>query len=387
MYTVYLDGNLLYAPNLAKEGFVILSGKLTTALNKAGSFTFTIPPSNPCYNSIHLMKSVVTIMDEQTEIFRGRVLKAPRDFNNHKEVYCEGWLACLLDSLVRPYNSRGSVEARLRVYIAQHNQMVEPEKQFVVRTVTVTDPNDYIVRASADYPRTWDEIQAKLIKLLGGYIRYERARGQGAQADNRFNYIDYIADYNSISNQTIEFGRNLLSFEEYITAENVYTAIIPLGAKDEETEQRLDITSVNDGLDYLVNQQAAAIFGTIWHTETWNDVTIASNLKTKAQAELDKNVSASVSLKMNAFDLHILDVNTDSFQVGDRVRVISLPHGVDDYFLCSEIQRDLLYPENSIFTFGMQTTTLTGNTYNQTKGIQNTLNAVINVPPPADSNE
>lgn len=381
MYTVYLDDELLYAPNLAQEGYAITSGVLTTGLNKAGEFKFKIPFSNPRKNDIHLLKSVVTIMEDDKEIFRCRPLHVGREFYNSREIYCEGWLACLLDSVVRPYSSSGSVEAKLRTYIAQHNQMVDPEKQFIVQTVTVTDPNNYIVRASSDYPKTWHEIENKLIKLLGGYIRYDRHKGQGAQADNWFNYIDYIEDYDRVSDQVIEFGKNMLSFDEFLTAEDLYTVIVPLGARDEDTGERLTIKAVNNGNDYLIDTNAAAIFGKIWRTVTWDDVTIASNLKTKAQAELDNNLAASVSITMRAFDLHTLDVNTDGFQVGDKVRVVSLPHGVDSYFMCSTISRDLINPGNSTFTFGADYKTLTGQTRAQVQSVNDEVQSIITKPP------
>lgn len=373
MYSVYLDGVLLYAPNLVEEGYAISSCRVDTEINKAGSFRFVMPPSNPCYDSIHLMTSVVTVLDGDEEIFRGRPVNVSRDFYNNKTVYCEGWLAVLLDSVVRPYNGGGSVSAFFQKYITDHNNMVSAAQRLTRGTVTVTDPNNYIVRGSSDYPRTWGEIEDKLIELLGGYVRLRR--------ENGVNYIDYLADFDSISDQVIEFGSNLLTFDEFVSAEDLFTAIIPLGARDEETEERIDITSVNDGFDYLVDASAAAIYGIIWHTEYWDDVTIPSNLKAKAQELLNKSVSAAVSLEMRAFDLHLLNVDTDAFKVGDMVRVVSLPHGVDDYFMCNRIERDLLRPDNSSYTFGLSYKTLTGQTKTQLKTVSNTIQSVITTPP------
>lgn len=381
MYSIYIDNQLLYSPNLVKGGYAITAGTITTGLNKAGELSFKMPPSNPRYNDIHLMTSTIVVKDEDQEIFRCRPVEVSRDFYNNKIVKCEGWLACLLDSVVRPYNSFGSVEAKLRTYIAQHNQQVDSDKQFIVQTVTVTDPNDYIVRASSDYPQTWHEIEDKLIKLLGGYIRYDRHTGTGEHADEYFNYIDYITDFGVTSDQVIEFGKNLLSFDEFLTAEDVYTVIIPLGARDQDTEQRLTIKSVNNNQDYLIDNDAAAIFGKIWRAVTWDDVTVASNLMTKGQRELENNLAASVSLTMRAFDLHILDVDTDSFQVGDLVRIVSLPHGVDDYFMCSEIRRDLINPGNSTFTFGAGYKTLTGQTRAQAQATNAEIQSIITTPP------
>lgn len=382
MYTIYIDDNLLYSPNLAEEGYAVTAATVTTEINKAGSLEFTMPPSNPRYNDVNLLASVVSVQDDGTEIFRGRPIDISRDFYNNRKVHCEGWLACLLDSVVRPYNSSGSVEAKLRSYIASHNQqMVDQDKQFIVRTCTVTDPNNYIVRASSNYPTTWNEIEDKLINLLGGHIRYERRRGTGSMSDRYFNYIDYLADYDTTSNQIIEFGRNLLSIDEFITVEDLFTVFIPLGARDDETDTRLDIRSVNDGRDYIEDSGAITRFGRIWRVETYDDITIASNLKRKGEQVLADSISAAVSLEMKAFDLHLLDVDTDTLTDGDVVRVVSLPHGIDDYFVCRKVQRNLLRPDDSMFYFGAEYKTLTGQTRSQIRVINNELQSVITTPP------
>ena len=99
MYTIMIDGLLLYAPNLADEGFTVLSPKITMELNKSGSLEFTIPPNNPMYDRIHKLKSIIQVFDGTEEIFRGRVLHEEKDFYERKAVYCEGELSFLLDSV------------------------------------------------------------------------------------------------------------------------------------------------------------------------------------------------------------------------------------------------------------------------------------------------
>lgn len=152
-----------------------------------------------------------------------------------------------------------------------------------------------------------------------------------------------------ISDQVIRFGENLLDIEEYITAENIFTVLVPLGARQENQDGsqggRLTIKSVNNNLDYLENQTAINLFGKIVRTAEWDDVTIASNLKTKGRAFLNNNISMAVTLSVKAVDLHYLDVDTDKIEVGTQVRVVSEPHGLDTYFLCSKVVADFLSPE------------------------------------------
>lgn len=227
MYSIYVDGKLLYSPLLIEDGYLVLNPKLTMELSKAGSLTFLIPPKNPMYSSIQKLKSIVTVYDNNEEIFRGRVLYDEKDIFGKKNVYCEGELAFLLDSIQRPYEFTGDIPDLFKKFIDAHNEQVEEEKRFIIGEITVTDPNSYINRSNTNYTNTWDEINAKLIETHGGYIRPRLVDGK--------RYIDLVKSYGMQNSQTIEFGKNILDISEYITAENVFTVLIPLGALPERS--------------------------------------------------------------------------------------------------------------------------------------------------------
>lgn len=227
MYSIYVDGKLLYSPLFIDDGYLVLNPKLTMELSKAGSLTFLIPPKNPMYNGIQKLKSIVTVYDNDEEIFRGRVLYDEKDMFGKKNVYCEGELAFLLDSIQRPYEFTGDIPDLFKKFIDSHNSQVEEAKQFIVGDITVTDPNNYINRSNTNYVNTWDEIAAKLIETHGGYIRSRLVDGK--------RYIDLVETYGKQNSQTIEFGTNILDISEYITAENVFTVLIPLGAYPERS--------------------------------------------------------------------------------------------------------------------------------------------------------
>ncbi len=351
MYIISIDGQVLYSPNLINEGYTVLNPKLTMEVNKSGSLEFVVPHNNPRYDSIQKLKSIVQVFDNDEEIFRGRVLHDTKDFYRRKSVYCEGELAFLLDSIQRTYDYQGTVEGLFRQYITNHNSEVEDNKRFVVGDITVTDKNNYIHYSSTQYPNTWDELNKKLIDTHGGYIR--------TRLQNGVRYIDYIQDYTHHATQTIEFGVNMLDISEYINADEVFTVLIPLGAKQENTDERLTIASVNDGKDYIQDSTAISLFGYVWKIQTWDDVTIASNLLTKGQNFLANGVQMSVSLTMKAIDLHLADINTERIHLGDYVRVLSVPHGLDKYFQCTKITLDLVNPAHSEYNFGVAFTSMT----------------------------
>jgi hypothetical protein len=142
MYTIYVDGRLLYAPNLAEDGYAVTSPKVKLSLNSVSALECTVPTNNPLYGQISKLKSVVKVYDNDRRIFRGRVIDDEKDFYNRQKLTAQGELAYLNDSILRPYNYSGSVSGYFAMLVNQHNSQVDAEKQFRVGNVTVTDGND-----------------------------------------------------------------------------------------------------------------------------------------------------------------------------------------------------------------------------------------------------
>lgn len=360
--TVYTDGLPLMDTNL--DNLKIINPKVTQEVNKVGKFDFTIYPDHPHFSLLQKMKSIITVYEEgQTEpLFRGRVNDEKQGFYNEKQVSCEGELAFLLDSVQRPWEFSGTPAELFAFFINRHNAQVDEARQFTVGNVTVVDSNDYIVRSNSDYSNTWKQIEEKLIKGLGGYLWVRHEGG--------INYIDYLADFNVLSNQPIEFGKNLLDLSKNVKVDGFATALIPLGAKlkDEagnDTSERLTIEDVNNGVDFVYNADAVAEFGYIFTTNTWDDVTDATNLKRKAQAYIDDTAQFVASIDVSAADLNgaTIDgepVNVNSFRIGRYVKLTTQPHSlVDANFMISKLTRQLLKPEATKLTLGTTYKTLT----------------------------
>lgn len=347
MYKVYCDSILIYHSNL--ESMKIFNSSLELELNKTGSFVFTVYPDHPHYNLIKKLKSIITVYQDDFLIFRGRVLDDEIGFYNQKNIICEGELAFLLDTIQRPYDYTGTIEGFLNLMIDRHNGQVDESHWFTVGNVTVTDPNDYIVRSNIDYVSTWDEMQKKLLDILGGYIVIRH--------EGYINYIDYLQDFTILSPQQISFGKNLLDLKRIRKGSDIATALIPLGAKmktedGQETDQRLTIESVNDGLDYIVDQEAVEQYGFICVTNTWDDVTEASNLMAKANAHLADLVNLPETIELTAADLATVNSSFSSFHLGTYVKVTSTPHGIEQNFLVTKLSIKLLEPGSNKLTLG-----------------------------------
>ena len=160
---------------------------------------------------------------------------------------------------------------------------------------------------------TLEAIQDKLVKTHGGYLQVRYTE------DGKV--LDYLEDFPDRSLQTVEFGKNLT--DVMITRDHTerVTALIPLGAKltetdeegnETETDTRLDITAVNDGKNYVYDEEAVEEIGWIWTTEIWEDVTLAGNLLRKANARLSELVKGVTSM-----ELTIVDESDTGADIGD----------------------------------------------------------------------
>lgn len=365
MYKVYCDSYLIFDTRLTE--LTIINPTLNLELNKTGSFTFTIYPNHPYFDKLQKLKSIIKVYQDDYLVFRGRILNDVQGWHNEKKVTCEGELAFLVDSIQRPYDflsgDKSTTITQLFTYfITNHNDQVDDDHKFKVGNITVTDPNDYIVRSDSNYTNTWDSINNKLIDSFGGYL-WVRHESDG-------NYLDYLSDFNTLSSQTIEFGKNLIDLDKTVKGEDIATAIIPLGAKSEDSEERLTIKSVNDDVDYVYNQEAVNKYGWIFKTVIWDDVTVASNLLTKGNKYLADSINLAVSIELSAVDLSSIETNAGSFKLGSYLKVKTKPHDiVDKLFLINKLSLNLTSPKSNKITLGTSYSTFTEKASSSTKGI------------------
>lgn len=350
MYAIYADDELLYAPDMANLGYIVTDAQLTTEINKAGSLEFTIPVTNPNYNAYSKLKSIIRLEQDGTEIWRGRVLDDTKDTNLNKDVMCEGELAFLNDMNVRKYDYSKGISV-VDYFNRVMNYYAGASAYRSIKAGNVTVPNTTLKIKMEEATNTClDELSSNLVGAIGGYLRLRRSNGQS--------YLDYIDAYSQTSNQVIEFGSNILSIEEYIDASDVYTVIIPFGKQDDKGN-RVNITSVNNGSDYIESAQGVSLFGRIDRSVVWDDVIDPKVLKQQAQSVLKSAIDMATTITISAVDLHLIDVDTDAIQLGDWVRVISPPHGIDSDFLCSKMVINLQNPDQSQYTFGLAFDALT----------------------------
>ena len=107
-----------------------------------------------------------------------------------------------------------------------------------------------------------------------------------------------------------------------------------------------------------------ARFGRIVSVQTWDDVTEAANLRTKAMALLAQSgVLPLRTISVTAVDLHCTDADIAALRVGRYTKVVSAPHGLDVRYVLTELDPDILDPGNTRITLGASVQTMTDRTH------------------------
>lgn len=355
IYKIKLDGKVLYYPGDRQAA--VINPELDLQTGYAGELTLKVPPLNPLYGEIHNRKSMVSVYRGNTEIFYGEVRTREKDRFKNQPVKATGALSFLADSIL-PQQEWHDISPRdlLDAWLQLHNNQVEDRKKIYTGVVTIHDSNDSLYRIT-DRENTLEAIRDKLVDRLGGYLRLRR--------ENDKLYLDWltIQEYGKYCEQPIQFGENLMDYSETMTADDVITALIPLGAAiEQETdenaseferlEKNVDITSVNDGKDYIYSKEAVENFGWVWRTEKWDDVSVPANLLKKATEFLTSNQYESLVISLTAVDLSLFGQDYDSFDIGDRVLCNAIPYGMKKVLPVMEMKIPLQQPDQAQLTLG-----------------------------------
>ena len=343
MYIVKIDNEKVFDPRI--DELTLIEPVVELEENNAGSFSFIIYSTHPFYDKIKRRKSIVTVYEDSDIIFQGMVYELEEDFYKNKRVYCEGELSYLNDSVQRPAEYHDmTVRGLLETYINNHNAQVEQEKQFKLGMVTVNDSNNSIF-CFTNMETTIECIKEDLIDDYGGIIRVRYENGD--------KYIDYITEKEVNTNDhVIRLGENLIDYKSNINSLNIATAIIPLGSKldsspIESLDMRLDIKSVNNGLDYVYDPVAVNTFGWIYKTVIWDNVNDTSILKNKGEKYLSDIQFDKLVIEIKAVEL--------SLRLSEQIRIVSKPHGLKDkYFRLTKQTINLNNPENNTITLGKE---------------------------------
>ena len=305
------------------------SGKVVKGINAIDSFTFSMLPSNAGFNSIREFTTLVDVYNTNRNRYEfiGRVL-SPEDKMEEsglitKDVTCESIFGYLCDSQQAYVSERNwTVKGLFQHLIDRHNSRVEPYKRFTVGQVTATDANNNLY-VGISRENTWDSIKSNLLDKIGGELRY--------RVENGTNYIDYLAEIGERKETPIALSVNMKSITREQDPTEFITRLIPLGAKlNDNGEERLDITSVNGGLDYIEDAEAVALYGYHEGYIEFDDVTTPEALLRNGRAWMAANNKVKVKYSITALELSLIGLAIDDFDVHNYHPIVNALLGIDD---------------------------------------------------------
>lgn len=356
-----------------------ITGTIHKEINAVDDFSFLISANNPGIHKINALSTLVEVINTKTNEleFKGRVLLPVPNMDSNglisMKVTCESELGYLMDSIAMYAEFHDiSVRDYLSKLIENHNNQVSADKRFEVGIIEIT-ANLYRFWS---YGTTLETIKEDLIDKLGGEIRI--------RYENNVRYLDYLNEIGSHSNTEIRLAKNLITLEQEQDPTELVTRLIPLGSKLEDSDERLTIGSINNGLNYIDDTDLISKFGIIVKTETWDDVTEQTNLLRKGQEFLKNNNKIKKAHKVSALDLSLIGLDFESFKVGNYHPVINELMGIDEDLRIVAQKIVIESPESSDLTIGDEFVNLkdyqlkADRTQKKLEKVSDTLNGTVN---------
>lgn len=375
MYILKYAGSVLHDP---RTDIQISAGTLKEESGQSPTLSLTIQPTHPLWDSFNrdtvmLPNREVELLEVETNLvlFRGRVRAISMEFDGSKKLTCEGAMAYLNDTTVRPYKTYDTDEIECDInapaeanklfewFIEQHNAHVMNACEKFRIGVNAGINFGKLQRGTGTRPSTLKEMRDKLEKACGGWLR--------VRYDETGSIIDWLPDTGAAeATQRVELGSNLLDLDTQVDGKDIYTAIVPVGKTGKgEDERKVNVSTetayvpfgfaIQD--DAVVDMTAVEKYGLIEKTMSY-DLDKPQALADKAVADLAAG-KLDDSIEVSAFDLHNLNEQTLPIDFLDRVFVKSEPHGIERYMICSGRTINLTNPAATQFKLGAITATLT----------------------------
>lgn len=254
----------LHDDTVSNSSVKLIDPVLTLEDSNAGSFTFKLAPNNIGYTEVTVEKEMVATVDPATgdttmetvttqidlvsrmrstiqvyrdgvEIWEGRVLSEDKDFQNLRDIYCEGSMAYLNDVCMpqRKYSDMTNISF-LSAILDYYNSKADATRKIYIGTVSAHGGRDTGLQPRVtSYEKCLETIN-KLVEEFGGHLRIRKVNG--------VRLLDWLEDYPNTSTQKIKFGSNLLDFTCNWDMSDLCTVLLPIG----EVTQQASSSSVGD---------------------------------------------------------------------------------------------------------------------------------------------
>lgn len=327
MWRVKLDGRTVYEPDNTRLGATV--AELSMRLSEPGALELQIPYEHALYSDLASMPLLAnnwfTVERDGIEIWRGRLVqRTAKPLDGTMLLIIEGELGLFNDSVCPPYSVTETPAAYLARLVGYHNAQVDSWKRFYTGRVQVanvagTGQITREVQAPADMMQ---ELLGKTCNSsTGGYLVTRRENGK--------RYLDWISDPAKIGAQPIKTAYNLLSVEDDSDGGDFCTAVYATGAQVQGADDEyytLTLEALADRTDQgtakvgplLINTDLKAVHGVIARVVSWDDVTDADNLYTRARQYV-RSLSVPRAVTVKAVDMSLTGSGVAPFEIGQRV--------------------------------------------------------------------
>lgn len=352
MYRIYADDILIYDDTSPDPAHRAVSPVLKLAAGKAGSLDITLPPGNAGYGSVRRMGSTILVLRDLQCIWKGRVLTEQKDIWGSRVLFCEGALAFLNDTVhMSSYPEPGTGAATVfEEVLLQHNGTVLVPRVADDRKIYKGAANfGGLYVSSGGWKSSLDMIN-DLVKQFGGILRCRYRNDGSSQSPEWVTVLDWLDEFPPAKSnaQTLDFGQNLINFTRGWDMSDFATYAFVVGAVNPNLPGEQHYTS---DWCYIIQPTPtpAELYGRIERLLEYPELTSDLDCKYAAVDYLQTQQFGTMSLEVSAFDLHVLNHGIGAFDLLDRVRVISRPHGLDAWYVVTGIEIQMENPENTKF--------------------------------------
>lgn len=340
---IYGNDAPLYYPN--DKEYVIYGTSWNQKVGLCGEFTFNVPRSNPKYQDLEEFK-IITILKDGKEEWRGYIKNSGENTDkNSMNVYCLEDLAFLKQSIA-PVQQNVDRATKLQSVIASYNAMAG-----VAGTVKTFEAGYVISGGTGLWKADYNTDMLGALRGLAGDNQYVRVRRAYDNNNVLHRYIDFVTlgSYGINNRQKIEFGENLRDFTKELNTSWMVNVLNPYGNEIEGDEiyegctRRISGTTITDAT-------SISKYGRIEKNVTF-DTDDTTELQTMAAEYMELNKDPRLTLELTAIDLSQAGYDTDSLNIGDKVKVIAAPCNIDQYVYITELNNfDIQALDKNIIT-------------------------------------
>lgn len=298
------DGTVLY--DQSHPGMYLLTEVgLTREVNQAGSLQFTIYPQHDYYDSIEPMVTYLSAEEDGEEIFYGRVIDVNVDHTSGiMHVECAGALSFLDDGEYKGHKEAQTMTyaAMFRACINAYNSDIgdDPKRTLSVGTISHSKSSSSRSFNIQSNTKAKSAIESFVLRMVGGFIRVRKT--------NNGRVVDWIEHYSEPNDSPIELQNNVLSLEDALTANDMYTVLRPIGK---------DWLTLSGGGTINLSQALVTKYGKILKTVNFNAAETESELRSQANAyiaSIGKGIGKTSTI--GVADMHFFDNTVHRLTLG-----------------------------------------------------------------------